>query len=246
MTLDGVGRAPPAADPALLPQVEREENPKEPAGYLVHFSPRTGETHGSLIEFGFSGRPDAAGLRPDSPGATDAACRSTATRAKTGARLLRRALPAGQRVLPRHLRPDQRRFTYWFTGILMPFQYAEDEDDVRRYVGRQIAEALTPIARELRGIEGNYLRTMCESFYPLLLAYERPPRRCERREWLGSGIGGSASSCSRRRPTTVPGTAPTSPTDTGSPRRPPGSAPPTPSRRAGRSSRSRSSRRCTA
>ena len=69
--------------------------------------------------------------------------------------------------------PLNDRFTHWFTGILMPFQYAEDETEVRRYVGRQIADALTPIARELRGQEGNYLRTMCESVYPLLLAYQR-------------------------------------------------------------------------
>jgi hypothetical protein len=28
---------------------------REPAGYLVHFSPRDGQTRGSLLEFGFSG-----------------------------------------------------------------------------------------------------------------------------------------------------------------------------------------------
>ena len=28
-------------------------------------------------------------------------------------------------------------FTHWFTGILMPFQYAEDEEAVRRYVANR-------------------------------------------------------------------------------------------------------------
>ena len=36
--------------------------------------------------------------------------------------------------------PIHDRFTHWFTGILMPFQYAADENDVRRFVGRQIAD----------------------------------------------------------------------------------------------------------
>ncbi len=81
--------------------------------------------------------------------------------------------------------PVHDRFVYWFTGILMPFQYAEDEQDVRRFVGKQVAEALMPVARELRGVEGNYTRTMCESFWPLLLAYElERAHAVEHEDWL--------------------------------------------------------------
>lgn len=150
---------------------EPAENAKEPAGYLVHFSPRNGDTLGSLIEFGFSGDQTLLayvqtvwGQHNNVPLYVD--------RARTVLDFFVNhcQLPNGfSHGIYDPLKDD---FTHWFTGILMPFQYAQDEQDVRRYVGRQIAEALAPIARELRGQQGNYLRTMCESVYPLLLAYQ--------------------------------------------------------------------------
>ena len=42
-----------------------------------------------------------------------------------------------------------------------------------------------PVARELRDQPGNYLRTMCESVYPLLLAYQRTGSAHQ--HWLGAG-----------------------------------------------------------
>ncbi|HEY0904882.1 MAG TPA: hypothetical protein VGE14_13430 [Marmoricola sp.] len=163
---------------------EEKENAKEPAGYLVHFSPRTGETLGSLIEFGFSGDQ------------TLLAYVQTLWGQRTGTPLYVQRAKAVLDFFVDHCQdpngfahgiydPINDTFTQWFTGILMPFQYADDEEHVRRYVGRQIAEALMPIARELRGLEGNYLRTMCESVYPLLLTYEATGRVEDR--WLESG-----------------------------------------------------------
>src|SRR3954451_24965736 len=87
----------------------------------------------------------------------------------------------------------RREFVHWFTGILMPFQYARDDAEVRRYLGAQITGALSPVARELRKRRGNYTRTMCESVHPVLLAYrtERAHGH-EHPEWLppGGGLGG--------------------------------------------------------
>ncbi|MFI8594021.1 hypothetical protein ACIGCK_06270 [Microbacterium sp. NPDC078428] len=163
---------------------EREENEKEPAGYLVHFSPRTGETLGSLIEFGFSGDQTLLayaqtiwGQKNNTP--------LYVQRAKTVFDFFvdHCQLPNG--FSHGIFDPINDTFTHWFTGILMPFQYAEDEEDVRRYVGRQIAGALMPVARELRDVEGNYLRTMCESVYPLLLAYEATGST--EQKWLQAG-----------------------------------------------------------
>lgn len=163
---------------------EPEENEKEPAGYLVHFSPRTGETLGSLLEFGFSG--DQAllayaqtiwGQQTNTP--------LYVQRAKTVLDFFVNHCQLPNGFSHGIFDPLNDTFTHWFTGILMPFQYAEDEADVRRYVGRQIAGALMPIARELRGVEGNYLRTMCESVYPLLLTYEATGSAEEK--WLAAG-----------------------------------------------------------
>ena len=153
-------RAPSAADPALLPRAGTSaENPKQPAGYLVHFSPRTGDTLGSLIEFGFSGDQTLLayvqtvwGLEQGVPLYVDRA--ATVIDFFVDHCQLENGFSHGI------YDPIKDRFTHWFTGILMPFQYSTGEDDVRRYVGRQIAEALTPVAAQLREVEGNYLRTM--------------------------------------------------------------------------------------
>jgi hypothetical protein len=164
---------------------EASENSREPAGYLVHFSPRTGETLGSLIEFGFSGDQTLLayaqtiwGQKTNTP--------LYVQRAKTVFDFFVNHCQLPNGFSHGIFDPINDTFTHWFTGILMPFQYAESEEDVRRYVGRQIAGALMPIARELREVEGNYLRTMCESVYPLLLAYEATGSTDEK--WLEAGV----------------------------------------------------------
>ncbi len=150
----------------------------------MHFSPRTGETLGSLIEFGFSGDQTLLayaqtvwGLEKRVPLYVDRAARVIDFFVDFCQ--LENGYSHGI------YDPINDRFTHWFTGILMPFQYSESEDDVRRYVGRQIAEALTPIAAQLREVEGNYLRTMCESIYPILLTYELTPHGHD--SWLAAG-----------------------------------------------------------
>ncbi len=195
---EALGTARPTPDVSLEESLERrqlltqlyyrrwepEENPKEPAGYLVHFSPRTGETLGSLIEYGFSGDQSLLayvqtlwGQRTRTP--------LYVQRAKTVLDFFVEHCQRPNGFSQGIFDPIHDHFTYWFTGILMPFQYAEDEADVRRYVGRQMASALMPIARELKTLEGNYLRTMCESVYPLLLTYEATGRSEE--SWLEAG-----------------------------------------------------------
>jgi hypothetical protein len=149
----------------------KDENPREPAGYLVHFSPRDGQTRGSLLEFGFSGDQSLVawaqlqfGYRRNISLYRD--------RARKVLDFFVRHCQLENGYAHGIYDPIYDRFTPWFTGIMMPFQYADDEQDLRRLVGKQMVDALLPIARELRQIDGNYLRTMCESFYPLLLAYQ--------------------------------------------------------------------------
>ena len=165
----------------------KEENSKEPAGYLVHFSPRSGEVQGSLIEFGFSGDQTLVawaqlnyGYRKKVP--------LFCHRARSVIEFFIHHCQLENGYSEGIYDPVHDQFTHWFTGIIMPFQYAADEADVRRFVGRQMAEALMPIAHQLREVDGNYLRTMCESFYPILLAYELDASHGRTNEhWLNAG-----------------------------------------------------------
>ncbi|WP_022900722.1 hypothetical protein [Humibacter albus] len=160
------------------------EDARKPAGYLVHFSPRTGETQGSLIEFGFSGDQSLLayaqtvwGQEKNVPLYVD--------RAASVIDFFVEHFQHENGYSEGIYDPLNGTFTQWFTGILMPFQYASDSDDIRRHVGRQIAGALAPIAEELRTVDGNYLRTMCESIYPILLTYKRNPQG--HGNWLKAG-----------------------------------------------------------
>jgi hypothetical protein len=163
------------------------EDPREPAGYLLHFSPRDGRTLGSLLEFGFTGAQSLLAL---------AALRR-------GHRLgVPLWVDCARRVNDFFVRECQResgfadglydterqRFVHWFTGILMPFQYAQDESALRGYLGSQMVDALGPVAAQLRDVAGNYTRTMCEAVLSVLYGYEEERRQgIDQPEWLRAG-----------------------------------------------------------
>ena len=166
---------------------EPEEDARRPAGYLTHFSPRSGKTLGSLIEFGFTGAQGLHALNAIRRGHRD------------GVPLW---VNRGRQVLDFFVRecqnpngfaqgiydPLTKQFRYWFTGILLPFQYSDDDATLTAYLGSQITRSLGPVAAELRQLPGNYTRTMCEAVYPLLLAYEEERSHgVEHPDWLAAG-----------------------------------------------------------
>jgi hypothetical protein len=166
---------------------DKTENPTEPAGYLVHFSPRSGQTLGRLLEYGFSGAQ------------TLLAYTSLVYGYRKRVPLWRERARRVIDFFVGHCRREngfcygtydaaKQDHVYWFTGILMPFQYSSDQAAVQRYLGSQVTKALSPIAEKLRQIEGNYTRTMCESIYPLLLAYQVERRDGHNHDrWLAAG-----------------------------------------------------------
>jgi hypothetical protein len=166
---------------------DAEQDPKRPAGYMTHFSPRKGETLGSLIEFGFTGAQALhalnairRGYREDAPLWTD--------RARKVLDFFVREMQAENGFSEGIYDTDSKDFVRWFTGILLPFQYSDDDSEALAYLGSQMTKALGPIARTLRTVPGNYTRTMCESIFPLLLAYEEEARHgIEQTEWLAAG-----------------------------------------------------------
>jgi hypothetical protein len=166
---------------------DKSENPKEPAGYMVHFSPRSGRTQGTLLEYGFCGAQTLLayvslryGYLKQIP--------LWIERARTVIEFFVNHCQLENGFSQGIYDVAKQEFVYWFTGILLPFQYAHDDASLRRFLGSQMTKSLAPIARELRVIKGNYTRTMCESIYPILLAY-RAERKNGRMQahWLASG-----------------------------------------------------------
>lgn len=61
-------------------------------------------------------------------------------------------------------------YTGW-TGILFPFQYSDDREELEGYLGSQVVSSLMEIAKELKKVKGNYCRSMVDSMYYLLRCY---------------------------------------------------------------------------
>jgi hypothetical protein len=166
---------------------DKAENPKEPAGYMVHFSPRSGKTQGTLLEYGFCGAQMLLaytsiryGYSKQMPLWID--------RARSVIDFFVDHCQLENGFSQGIYDAAKQDFVYWFTGILLPFQYSDDETTLRRFLGSQITKALAPIAQELRSIKGNYTRTMCESMYPILLAYKAERQHGYPRDrWLAAG-----------------------------------------------------------
>ena len=168
-------------------QWDGTENPKEPAGYMVHFSPRSGKTQGTLLEYGFAGAQTLLAY----VGLKYGYARKIPLwieRARTVIDFFVHHCQLENGFSQGIYDVAKQEFVYWFTGILLPFQYAHDEASVRRFLGSQITNALWPIAQVLRHIKGNYTRTMCESIYPILLAYKSEQEHgCTQDHWLAAG-----------------------------------------------------------
>jgi hypothetical protein len=166
---------------------DKAENPKEPAGYMVHFSPRSGKTQGTLLEYGFAGAQTLlayAGLHYGYAKKVPLWIKRARTVIDFFVNYCQLENGFSQGIYD----VAKQDFAYWFTGILLPFQYAQDEANLRRFLGSQMTNALLPIAQVLRNIKGNYTRTMCESIYPILLAYKSEQQHgCTHDHWLAAG-----------------------------------------------------------
>ena len=176
---------------ALTQQYYREwtaaEDPREPAGYLLHFSPRNGRTLGSLLEYGFTGAQSLLALASLRRGHREGVP-LWVDRARRVNDFFVRECQHANGFADGLYDTQTRRFVHWFTGILMPFQYAQDTQALRRYLGSQMVDALEPVAARLREVAGNYTRTMCEAVLAVLLGYEEERRHgVEQPGWLRAG-----------------------------------------------------------
>ena len=143
-----------------------------PAGFFIHFSPRQRYGTHHLLEYGFSG-------------AQTLNCFAMLSAAEDGCgeEYRRRALKTldffvdyciDRSGLPNGIYDvDHEKFVYWWTGVLLPYQYTNSRKELEGYLGEQVVGALSAIAEKLKENDGNYCRTMCEAMRYLLLCYEK-------------------------------------------------------------------------
>ena len=141
-----------------------------PAGYFVHFSPRQKYGEQNLLEYGFCGQQTLLSLDM-----------LTAARENQDEEYRRRALRTieyfvehciDESGLPNGIyNIDKEEYVYWMTGILYPFQYSDDRQELEQYLGDQIVSSLMEIAEKLKESEGNYCRSMVDTMDYLMRCY---------------------------------------------------------------------------
>lgn len=151
----------------------REFEDKEdcPAGYFVHFSPRQSYGKQNILEYGFSGQQQML-----------AYVMLRAAKDLGDGEYRRRALRTLEFFMKKCIHSsgipygmydvDKEDYIFWWTGVLFPFQYSHDREELKKYLGAQVVSSIMPVAEELKKHKGNYTRTMIESMYYLWLCYE--------------------------------------------------------------------------
>ncbi len=141
-----------------------------PAGYFIHFSPRSHYGEQNLLEYGFCGAQTLLSLDM-----------LVAAKEYKSEEYRERALKTvdyfvgnciDESGFPNGIyNVDKEEYVYWWTGILFPFQYSDDRDELEAYLGNQVVSSLMEIADGLRGIKGNYCRSMVDAMHYLMKCY---------------------------------------------------------------------------
>lgn len=163
---------------------EFEEKKGKPAGYFVHFSPRTEYGEQNLLEYGFCGQQTLLSLDMLSAAKDNASEEYRKRALKTVDYFVENCID--QSGLPNGIyNVDKEEYVYWWTGILYPFQYSSDRSELEAYLGNQIVSSLMAIAEELKKVKGNYCRSMVDSMHYLMKCYLfEKESGCEHPRWL--------------------------------------------------------------
>ena len=141
------------------------------AAYILNFHPDEGRTLADVVEYGFTGR--------------------TITNAWASLRYGREsgdatAVERAQRVIDFYVRETVQRngfvygvysleaddFLCWWSGITLPCTFSKDQRELATHLSEEMAAELWPLAVELRGVRGNFTRSISESALGLLQCYD--------------------------------------------------------------------------
>lgn len=157
-----------------------------PAGFFIHFSPRESYGKQNLLEYGFAGNQimNCYAMLKAFKELKEDEYRLRAL--KVIDFFIKNCIE--KNGLPNGIyNVDEEQFVYWWTGVLFPFQYAKSRDELVDYLGDQVVDALMAVAEQLEGKKGNYIRTMTEGMYYLMLCFlEEARNEVYHEDWLYS------------------------------------------------------------
>lgn len=167
---------------------EYPEKDGNPAGFFIHFSPRKKYGNQNLLEYGFTGNQimNCYVMLKAYEVSKDEEYRRRAhnvIRFFVERCIEENGLPNGIYNI------EKQEFVYWWTGVLLPFQYSDSREELENYLGDQVVDALMETAEQLKGKTGNYVRTMVEAMHYLMLCYQMEAKWGQyHKDWLDAVI----------------------------------------------------------
>lgn len=167
---------------------EYPEKDGNPAGFFIHFSPRKKYGNQNLLEYGFTGNQimNCYVMLKAYEESKDEEYRRRAhnvIRFFVEKCIEENGLPNGIYNI------EKQEFVYWWTGVLLPFQYSDSREELENYLGDQAVDALMETAEQLKGKIGNYVRTMVEAMHYLMLCYQMEAKWGQyHKDWLDAVI----------------------------------------------------------
>lgn len=167
---------------------EYPEKDGNPAGFFIHFSPRKKYGNQNLLEYGFTGN-QIMNCYVMLKAYDELKIKEYRTRVLNVIRFFvencieENGLPNGIYDI------EKEDYVYWWTGVLLPFQYSNSREELEGYLGDQVVDALMETAEHLKGKKGNYVRTMVEAMHYLMLCFLEESKQGQYHEdWLDAAV----------------------------------------------------------
>lgn len=151
-------------------ELNAEDDPNEPAGYVLNCHPQNGEQLSDIIQFGFTGQNVLNAYNVMRFGYQMGNGEYVRRARKIVDFFVNKAHIPEKGMFYNLYNTDKKSVDFWWTGLLLPLAYAEGEE-LERLMG-PLYEHRKFVIEHLKKIKGSYLRCMNEDAEALLLIYD--------------------------------------------------------------------------
>ncbi len=166
-------------------EVDVKQDPNEPAGYVLNCHPQNGIQLSNIIQFGFTGQNVLSAYNVLRFGIENSKEDYVRKAQRVVDFFVNKAHIQETGMFYNLYSIEKKSFDFWWTGLLLPLAYAEEEE-LERLMG-PLYKHREFIIKRLREIKGSYLRCMNEDAHALVIIYNYEKSLGRKRDaWLAA------------------------------------------------------------